>query len=155
MNIRLLPALAAGLTISLGLFACTNAPQAERVDDAAAAPLVDTRWQLTQLGEQVITGAPGANAVSLQLQAQNLRLTGFAGCNRMFGGYSLNGDQLKFDQIGATKMACVDEARMRLEQDYFEMLTRVARWKISGNQLALEDSEGAVLGTFVASAALE
>jgi heat shock protein HslJ len=80
-----------------------------------------------------------------------VRLTGFGGCNRMFGGYSLDGDQLKFDQIGATKMACLDPSRMRLEQSYFDMLSRVARWKITDNRLALLDTAGATLGTIVAS----
>lgn len=149
MKTRLLPMLSA-LTI---LAACADVPRSERVDSASAVPLVDTQWRLTQLGDQVITSPAGANAMGLQLQAQNLRLTGFAGCNRMFGGYSLNGEQLKFDQVGATKMACLDESRMRLEQEYFQMLARVARWKITDSQLTLLDTEGATLGTFVASAA--
>jgi putative lipoprotein len=146
MNTRLPVLAAACLTIA----ACAS-PVPERVDGAAAAPLVNTQWRLTQLGDQVVGESAGANAVGLQLQSQNLRLTGFGGCNRMFGGYSLDGDQLKFDQIGATKMACLDPSRMRLEQSYFDMLSRVARWKITDNRLALLDTAGATLGTFVAS----
>lgn len=142
--------IAATLTIT----ACSTSTN-ERVATAAAAPLVDTQWRLTQLGEQVVPAPAGANAVGLQLQAQNLRVTGFGGCNRMFGGYSLNGDQLKFDQVGATKMACVDESRMRLEQGYFEMLSRVARWKITGSSLTLLDGEGGVLSTFAAAPAIQ
>ncbi len=127
----------------------------ERVEGAAGAPLVNTQWRLTQLGGQVVSDSAGANAVGLQLQAQNLRVTGFGGCNRMFGGYSLDGDQLKFGQVGATKMACLDQSRMRLEQSYFDMLSRVARWKITGSNLTLLDTEGAILGTFVAGPATE
>lgn len=150
MKTRLPTLAAACLTIA----ACV-APVPERVENAAGAPLMDTQWQLTQLGDQVVGSPEGANAVSLQLQSVNLRITGFAGCNRMFGGYSLNGDQLKFDQIGATKMACLDQSRMRLEQGYFDMLARVARWKITGSNLVLSDSAGAALGTFVATPAAE
>ena len=137
---------------SLTIAACATAPPSERVDGAAAVPLVDTSWRLTNLGGRLVDNPPGGNAVGLQLQPQNLRLTGFAGCNRMFGGYLLDADQLKFDQVGATKMACLDESRMKLEQEYFQMLSLVARWKIKGSSLELTDSGGAPLATFVAVA---
>ncbi len=150
MKFRLPTIAAACLTIA----ACAS-PAPELVQGAASAPLVDTQWNLTQLGDQVIAGSDGANPVGLKLEAQNPRVTGFGGCNRMFGGYLLNGDELKFAQIGATKMACLDQSRMRLEQSYFDMLSRVARWKITDSHLTLLDTEGATLGTFVASKATE
>ncbi|HUQ12365.1 MAG TPA: META domain-containing protein [Steroidobacteraceae bacterium] len=131
---------------------CTMAPRSERVATASAVPLVNTNWRLTNLGERVIDNPAGGNAVALQLQPSNLRLTGFAGCNRMFGGYLLNADQLKFDQVGATKMACAEESRMKLEQEYFQMLSAVARWKITGSSLELMDSGGTTVATFAAAA---
>jgi heat shock protein HslJ len=76
---------------------------------------------------------------------------GFAGCNRMFGGYALEGESLKFAQMGGTKMACLDQERMRLEQDYFDMLGRVSRWKISGHTLELLDSGGKPVAAFAAA----
>jgi heat shock protein HslJ len=137
---------------ALTIVACATPPAvSERVADAAAAPLVNTHWRLTQLGGQVIDNPPGASAVGFQLQPQNPRITGFAGCNRMFGGYLLDGAQLKFDQIGATKMACLDESRMKLEQDYLQMLSLVASWKISDSSLQLQEAGGATLAMFVAS----
>ena len=150
MKTRLTTIAAACLTIT----ACAS-PAPERVQGAASAPLVNTQWNLAQLGDQVISGSEGANAVGLKLDAQNPRVTGFGGCNRMFGGYLLKGDELKFDQVGATKMACLDQSRMRLEQSYFDMLSRVARWKITDSNLTLLDTAGATLGTFVASKATE
>jgi heat shock protein HslJ len=134
---------------------CAIAPRSERVAAAAAVPLVNTNWRLTNLGERVVENPAGAAAVSLQLQPTNMRLTGFAGCNRLFGGYLLNADQLKFDQVGATKMACADESRMRLEQEYFQMLSAVARWKIMGSSLELLDSGGTTVATFAAAAPVQ
>jgi heat shock protein HslJ len=131
---------------------CASTPRSERVATASAVPLVNTNWRLTNLGDRVIESPAGGNAVALQLQPTNMRLTGFAGCNRMFGGYLLNADQLKFDQVGATKMACVDEARMKLEQEFFDMLSAVARWKITGSSLELIDASGGTLATFAAAA---
>jgi copper homeostasis protein (lipoprotein) len=146
----LLGALAAVLALTIA--GCVALPASEPVKTAAAVPLLNTHWRLTHLGGQVVTST-GANAAGLQLDAQNPRVSGSGGCNRMFGGYLLNGAQLKFDQIGATKMACLEEARMKLEQDYFQRLSQVAGWKISGSTLELLDAGGASLATFAASPA--
>jgi heat shock protein HslJ len=142
---------AAALLAALTSAGCASAPRSEHVAAASAVPLVNTSWRLTNLGDRVIENPDGGNAVSLQLQPTNMRVTGFAGCNRMFGGYLLNADQLKFDQLGATKMACVDQSRMKLEQDYFQMLSAVARWKITGSSLELLDAGGGTLATFTAA----
>lgn len=141
---------ACGLLLTIS--GCTI-PSSEPVANAATVPLVNTPWRLTELGGQVISNPEGPAAINLTLEAQNPRATGFAGCNRMFGGYSLNGDQLKFDQMGSTKMACVDEGRMQLEMRYLEMLPSVARWKITDHTLALLDARGEPLATFAAAAA--
>lgn len=144
-------AIALALTIVGSMAGCASPPASEHVQAASAVPLVSTSWRLTNLGDRVIENPDGAAAVGLQLQPENMRLTGFAGCNRMFGGYLLNADQLKFDQVGATKMACVDESRMKLEQEYFTMLSAVARWKITGTSLELLDAAGQPVATFVAA----
>jgi heat shock protein HslJ len=139
------------IPLSLTIGGCST-PASEQVAAAAAVPLTNTSWRLLQLGERVVDNPAGPAAVNLQLDAQNPRVTGFAGCNRMFGGYSLNGDELKFDDLGATKMACAEGSRMKLEQDYFDMLANVASWKISGSSLQLLDSGGASLAMFAADA---
>lgn len=139
-----------GLTIVAG---CQMAPH-EEVTAASSVPLVNTSWRLTQLGDEMVDNPPGERAISLQLQPQNPRVVGFAGCNRMFGGYLLNGGMLKFDQMGGTKMACVDEKRMRLEQRYFEVLSRVSQWKITGSTLELRDGEGTPQALFAADSTL-
>jgi heat shock protein HslJ len=141
-------ALVAALTIG----GCDTPRVSEKVAGAAAAPLVDTQWRLTQLGGQLVTNPEGPGAVSLRLEPQNPRIVGFGGCNRMFGGYLLSGEQLKFDQVGATKMACVDAGRMQLEDGYFQMLARVAGWKIEDTTLTLLDAGGTPLASFSASA---
>jgi heat shock protein HslJ len=123
------------------------------VASAAAVPLTGTNWRLTQIGDQVLDNPAGAAAAGIQLQAQNSRLTGFTGCNRMFGGYSLNGEVLKFDQMGATKMACVEDDRMQLEGRFFEILSQAARWRITNSALELLDDGGKSLATFVAEPA--
>lgn len=146
-----IPALLLAAIGTLTTTACTT-PASEEVASAASQPLIDTNWRLTQLGGQVIDNPAGGNAIGFHLDAQNPRMTGFAGCNRMFGGYVLNGDALKFDQVGSTKMACMDGDRMQLESRYTNALTQVTRWKITGSTLELLDATGNTLAGFEASA---
>lgn len=138
------------VTLALTIGACSLTGAPEEVRNAASQPLMDTTWRLATLNGQVLVNPSGPAAVTLQLQSANPRLTGFAGCNRLFGGYLLNGEQLKVDQVGATKMACADETRTRLEQDYLQMLSQVTRWKIEGSSLALLGADATTLATFTA-----
>lgn len=142
--------LACGLLLTIS--GCTI-PSSEPVVNAATVPLVNTAWRLTQLGGQMIGNPEGPAAISLVLESQNPRVMGFAGCNRMFGGYTLNGDEIKFDEIGSTKMACVDQDRMQLEMRYLETLPNAARWKITDSTLTLLDARGDSLATFAATRA--
>src|SRR3954471_22162215 len=103
-------ACACGLTIS----ACMSNPGP--VKQAAAQTLVGTHWRLTQVGNEIVDNPPGEQDAHFVLQSTNLLVSGNAGCNRMFGHYALNGDEIKFDQLGGTRMYC--EARMELEQKF-------------------------------------
>lgn len=146
----LLCAVAANALLTIGAGCATQGSAAKdtEVATASSVPLVATRWRLTQLGGEIVPNPAGDNTISLQLMAQNARAVGFAGCNRMFGGYALSNDTLRFEQMGATKMACMDNARMQIEQRYLEMFSSVARWKITGNKLELLDAAGQSLATF-------
>jgi heat shock protein HslJ len=142
-------ALLAGMALTIS--GCSM-PASDQVAAASSVPLVNTNWRLTLLGGQVVDNPDDARAVGLQLQAQNPQLTGFGGCNRMFGAYVLDGDMLKFDQVGSTKMACVDDTRMQLESRYFGALQQVSSWKITGSTLELRDADGKAVATFAAGA---
>jgi heat shock protein HslJ len=148
-HLLLVCAVLANLALTIGAGCATKGSDA--VNAAASVPLVGTSWRLTQLDGAELNNPENTNAVGLRLDPQNTRVVGFAGCNRMFGGYALDGESLKFAQMGGTKMACMDQERMQLEQRYFDMLTRVARWKISGQTLEFLDSGGAPIATFAAA----
>ncbi|HEV7607123.1 MAG TPA: META domain-containing protein [Steroidobacteraceae bacterium] len=135
-------------TVFGALAGCASAPAPE-IANAAASSLTDTPWKLTQLGGEVVNSPPGAREINLVLQAQDQRVTGFAGCNSMMGSYVLNGGEIRFDQIGSTRMAC--EGRMEIEQRYLAMFARAARWEITGTTLRLLDSAGKTVATFEAS----
>jgi heat shock protein HslJ len=141
-------AIVANLALTIGAGCATRATG--KVADAASVPLADTPWRLTQLGGVLVDNPEGSAAVGMQLLAQNSRLVGFSGCNRLFGGYALDGESLKFAQVGGTKMACADETRMQLEQRYLGMFSDAARWRIAGQSLELLDAAGEPVAVFTA-----
>ena len=133
--------------------ACATTGAAPAVANASSAPLIDSQWRLLTLEGRTIANPPGQQQVYFVLQPRNTGVVGFSGCNRMFGRYALGGDTLKFDAMGGTKMACLEQARMDLESHYLSMFEKVARWKIVGRELALLDAGGKPVATFEAQPA--
>jgi|SRR5882672_5763842 len=146
---RLLCALVGCLSLAT-LPGCTT-PAAKEAVRFPAMPLVDTHWRLAQLGDEVIDNPPGERDVHIVLQSKDPTVTGNAGCNSMFGAYALNGDSIRFDQMGGTRMFC--QGRMNLEQKFLAIFATITRWKIVGQTLQLFDSSGAVVATFEAAMA--
>jgi heat shock protein HslJ len=140
----LLPGIAAALALATLPGCATKAPP--EVAKAASVPLVNTPWKLTQLGDEIVSTPAGAREINLVLQSQNQRVTGFAGCNQMMGRYALSGGDLRFDEMGSTRMAC--EGRMDIEQRYLGMFASVARWEIVASTLRLLDAAGKTIATF-------
>jgi heat shock protein HslJ len=131
----------------LALSACVNdKPATAPARSVSTAELLNTYWKLTQLGEQVITTPQDKREIHFVLHSENQRVAGFSGCNQMMGNYVLNGDQIRFDQMAGTLMACVPD--LELERKFLAIFPQVARWKISGETLRLLDAGGATLATF-------
>ena len=146
-------AFAAFAIVSSGCSTPAKKAVSERaIAKATPATLLDTHWRLTQVGDVVVPNPPGAREVYFSLQSQNPNVSGFSGCNRMTGHYLLDGHQLKFDQLGGTKMTC--DVRMELEQRYLAMFEFVTAWEISGSTLRLLDSGGKTVAGFEVSEAV-
>jgi copper homeostasis protein (lipoprotein) len=116
----------------------------------ASSPLENSYWKLTRLGGEPVTLSPGQREPYLVLQAQDRRLTGYAGCNRMVGSYVLEGENLRFSQTATTKMACIKG--MDTESAFLKALDQVRRWHIEGEHLTLADDGGNALAQFEAVA---
>ena len=85
-----------------------------------------------------INGLKVENATpSIEFNLTEKRFSGNAGCNRMFGNFETNGDQIKFSGIGATKMFCSTEGVMKLEGDFIKALEKVTRFEQKGDALNL------------------
>lgn len=132
------------LLVVLVLAACQRGPHAAGPGDAAP-PLLQTQWRLAALGERDVELAEDRRP-DFTLEAEESRLSGFTGCNRMSGEYVLSGSELKFDRMISTKMACVET--MELERDFLNAMQATAGWRMAEGRLELLDAGGALLAGF-------
>jgi heat shock protein HslJ len=103
----------------------------------ARAELLDTEWRLVELGGMPVRLGPGQP--TLLLTTADSRASGFAGCNRMMGGYVLEGDALSFSQMASTRMACAEG--MDLEGAYLAAIDATTAHKLAGQVLELYAGE--------------
>lgn len=105
------------------------------------ATLENTYWKLLQLGTEPVAITDPQREPYLTLNAEQKRVSGYGGCNRMMGSYTVDGDKLAFGQMAGTMMACVDG--MQTESAFHKALGTVARYRIVGEKLELFDPSGA------------
>ncbi len=91
-------------------------------------------WQL---------GADGPRPVHLRLDEKELNMTGYGGCNRLMGRFTLDGPRLRFDNLAGTRRACVDDNDT--EDRFLAALGGVRGWRIEGGRLKLLSESGATL----------
>ena len=70
------------------------------------------------------------------LHEENTRLAGSTGCNTLIGSYRVDGQQIAFEQVGTTMMACPD-TQMRNEQTMLSVLNNRDTWQVDGGSLSL------------------
>ena len=126
---RTLLGLATPLLLGLTSCAMPSAPAAES--------LWGTEWRLQTLnGRPVMADVPATLAFP-----EAGRVGGQGSCNRFFGSVSLDGDRLRFDHMGATKMAC-ERGAMDQENRYLAALNQAQRLERQGDSLTLHLSDG-------------
>ena len=124
---RLMP-LAAAITLAAGC--ASTAPTSSK------ASLTNTYWKLTELdGARVSMTPEQEREVRITLD-DNGKVTGFTGCNRVMGGYTVAADVLRFTQLAGTRMMCPPPA-MQLESAVLANLNSVTGFRIEGEQLIL------------------
>ena len=123
-----------GLTVTLAA--------AEVSPAAAATPvaLAHTEWRVAELEGEKLKDGDSAPVLAF---AEDGRISGFAGCNRLMGRYESDESTLKFSAIGLTRMACPAPA-MTLEGRFVAALGAVAAVRSTAEQRELRDAAGAV-----------
>ncbi|MGK5080994.1 META domain-containing protein [Janthinobacterium sp. HLX7-2] len=103
---------------------------------APQASLTNTYWKLTQLDGATVTMAPEQEREVRITLSDDGKVTGFTGCNRVMGGYTVAGTALRFTQLAGTRMACPPPL-MQLESAVLANLNSVTGYQLDGEKLIL------------------
>jgi heat shock protein HslJ len=113
------------------------------VSGCAVEPLIlqnEVTYIAEWIGDEPVVGR---NPVSLTFSED--RAYGNAGCNHWFASYQLDGQKLRFSDIGSTRKMCAEHI-MKQEQHFLELLSQIERWDVSKiDQLRFWPTEGAPL----------
>ena len=106
------------------------------------ADLFNTYWKLVELDGKRLpqdnTGTQQGEA-HMVLNEQEQRIKGHSGCNRFFGGFTMDGEKLVFSGLGSTMMAC--PTGMETEQAFLLALGEANRARVLGQFLELFKDE--------------
>ncbi|WP_197038273.1 META domain-containing protein [Billgrantia saliphila] len=111
-------------------------------------PLENTYWKLIRVGDVTAEAVDNQREAHFVLHAEENRLAGSTGCNRLAGSYRLENDSLRFGPLVTTRMACLEGAET--EQVFLGALEAATTWQIEGQALTLEDADGETVAHFEA-----
>lgn len=101
-------------------------------------------WRLVSLPGQL----PATLATLKQpafVQFDSGTVSGFNGCNRLSGPYTLTGNRLQLGTLAVTSMACPEPASA-IETIFNKMFTGTLSYMVTGNRMNLATTSGTVLG---------
>ncbi len=95
------------------------------------------RWHVISMRRQQKADLETLSGVTLQFDASDTKFSGKAPCNSIFGTVQLKGYSIRFQNIGATKMAC---DKLEQETAFISLLqTRISAFTLEDNKLFLRD----------------
>src|SRR5215467_1979975 len=100
--------------VVLGAFATLALACGTRKSGGNVAMLTGVDWHLVDLRGQPAVPADAAKRPWLHFDDSS-RVFGSGGCNRATGSYALSGTSIRIGPLAATKMACLDTALTRQE----------------------------------------
>ena len=110
--------------------------------------LVEKYWKLVELNGQPVKSDEKMNGKEPHIifKIEDNRISGSGGCNSFFGTYELlEGNRIKFSQVGATMMACID---MDVENRLMEVLNMADNYNLNDEKLTLNRARTAPLARF-------
>lgn len=104
------------------------------------------KWVLKNLnGKEVVLSSPDSE-IFLYFDVTENRVNGRVACNRFFGNYKMDGNNLKFSPLGATKMACPNDSEWEME--FFTMMDATENFERKDGMLIF-GTKDKTLATFV------
>ncbi len=122
------------MLILLMLAACAT----DRQDSLRVHWSQGTQWTLLEINASAIDLPDTA---SLNFDEKDRSISGFTGCNRLFGSYTHQGDRFAISKLGMSKRFCTG-AQGELEQRLVKQLQTADRIRILDGQLLISGPFG-------------
>ncbi|MDF0750796.1 META domain-containing protein [Marinobacter sp. 71-i] len=138
----------AALFTVLLLAGCVSSPARENSGgDVVAMPLTNTYWQLVSVAGEPVPETDRQQKPHI-LFLDDGRVSGFSGCNQYMGDYRVTGENLLFDSMSSTLMACPDNLTEKL---LFAAFAKTVGVNLEGIELRLLGEAGEELAVFEAT----
>ncbi|HEY8954931.1 META domain-containing protein [Chitinophaga sp.] len=96
----------------------SNEEQGAASNDKQWAFIGSKKWSVIKLNDVTLDNS----GIWLEFDTHQKRFHGKGGCNSISGGYSTNGDEIKFTKGISTRMACIDADVMRRETEFLKLI---------------------------------
>lgn len=105
-------------------------------------------WKLASFEGHDLAGIPNDRLPYLQFDVETHALSGYSGCNRIVGSFTVQGSQLHLSPLGMTMMACPETALP--EHTFMAAVQTVNSYAIENGKLKLLH-DGTLVATFTAT----
>ncbi len=121
------------LILTFVILAASSMGVSARVDRVS-----NIQWTLSYANGRVVTDS----SAYFEIDAEQKRFTGNAGCNRMFGAVTVNDRRIEFSNVGTTKMMCKLPSGNGSEMAFLNAMGKASRYAQLGNTLHIYDRNG-------------
>jgi len=106
--------------------------------------LTEKHWKLVELGGILVSET--SREPFIVFENDENRVRGNTSCNNFFGTFELKEkNQIRFSQIGTTKMACIGN---NMEVPFIQALGSAIMYKTDNDSLSILDAKGTILARF-------
>ena len=127
-----LPLAALALGIVLSANTCSDKDGGKA---GAGLEMVQGKWVLQSLNGNAVNMPAGIEQPYLSIDSTGENVSGYGGCNRVFGTMKVSNDSISFPGLAATRMYC--EATQKVENSFLEALNATTTYKINKDELTL------------------
>lgn len=139
MKTYVMATLAVAALLLLG--SCVGKKTVKDTSTTTSKLVLSGKWSLVLLKGAALP--EGVNVPTLEIDLQEMRISGFGGCNRYFASIKKQDDAaFEVDAIGATRKACLEN---QVEDSYLQTLEAVRQYRLTSNRLQLLSQEGDIL----------
>lgn len=130
--------------LAVFLFSChrNNSPSGDSLNTKQNA-IEGSRWNIQRLSG--LSNIPEIGS-TVYIRLDSGKVAGFAGCNNLFGAYTISGDTLQFNPVGSTKKFC--NTGMDTESYLLQSLTLTNRYELKDRSMKLLRNDS-ILAEFI------